>query len=610
MSTSTAEPPIDHAGPYDPGHGDQPHVGPAWAAGCDEVPPRYRIPDGYDITDHGVFSVKETKDGEQRIRVTYAPLLPVGVFVDPAGGQMLELVWKDHNRWVNRVVPRSIAKSGRKLITALGDAGLPAVDADSKALERWLAAAEAANRWIIPRRALARWLGWQPDGTFVTSPGQPTRVEPTYEDQAAAIAAHHEHGTLAQWQAALTVIESYPVAKVAVYIGFAAPLLDVLGVDSFTVDISGRSTRGKTSAAKLGLSVWADPSEKGDGLFSWRTSLISVEKRLNICRGLPVVIDETRVVKVPELVDQVLYQVPKNHGQARGGGWPNLLPWSTIVISTGEQSALSFTTHQGAAARVLSLERAPFTGGTDDGAAAKAVTDAVNEHYGVAGPVFLARLQQHLARRDGRDGLRARHGELTALLRGESDMSGRRAPMVACLALAAELVHRWGLVPFEPLSKELWLELFITTESTDDRPQMALDVVREFVASHSSQLWRPGMSTLAEPATGWIGRHFEVEGQPTVALLPERLRDALKRAGYVLAAVLPGWQEIGCLVKFGGEGKGAYLPVRALGEGKTRMYVFTPGTVVDSTSDAGDDTAGERSPGAEPAATTSNRQLR
>ena len=126
--------------------------------------------------------------------------------------------------------------------------------------------------------------------------------------------------------------------------------------------------------------------------------MLAVEKRLNLVRGLPVVLDETRVVKYPELVDQVLYQVPKNHGQARGAGWPSLLPWSTIVISTGEQSALSFTTHQGAAARVLALTRPPFgTGAVDNGQAAINVARGIDDNYGHAGPAFVQQLRATIA---------------------------------------------------------------------------------------------------------------------------------------------------------------------------------------------------------------------
>mgnify|MGYP002621552924 CR=1 FL=1 len=563
-----------------------------WADDCADIPPGWTVPAGYEVSGDGVFLVREVRDGLQRARVTYAPLLPVGAYIDPSGHQMVELVWRDHGRWVNRVVARNIAKSGRRLITALGDAGLPAVDADAKLLERWLAAAEAYNQRVIPRRSLYRWLGWQADGTFVTGPTGRHRVEPIYDEQAPAIAAHHPHGDLESWKQAIKLIEPYPVAQMALYAGLAAPLLSLLRLDSFTIDLSGRSTRGKTTAAKIGLSLWADPTEKGDGLFSWRATMLAIEKRLNVVRGLPVVIDETRVVKHNELVDQVLYQVPKNHGQARGAGWPSLLPWSTIVISTGEQSALSFTTHQGAAARVLALTRPPFgTGGADNAKAAIAVGRGIDENYGLAGPAFVERLQAALAERPACTTarpcppartcalcqLRDRHAALTKRFRGDTDMSGRRAPMVAALALAAQLGHEYGIVPFTPPEPAVWQELFAAADATDNRPDMALEVVREWVASHHDELWTPARTI--QPTTGWIGRRLQLDGdKPTVALLPERLKAALARSGYTLDAVLPGWQELGYLHK--GSGRTPYLHTRKLGETKVRMYIFTPGTIL------------------------------
>ena len=56
--------------------------------------------------------------------------------------------------------------------------------------------------------------------------------------------------------------------------------------------------------------------------------------------------------------------------------------------------------------------------------------------YGTAGPAFVARLQAKMAGDSGPGKLRARHGELTEMLRGGTDMPGRRVPLVACLALA------------------------------------------------------------------------------------------------------------------------------------------------------------------------------
>ena len=108
----------------------------------------------------------------------------------------------------------------------------------------------------------------------------------------------------------------------------------------------------------------------------------------------------------------------------------------------------SFTTHQGASARVLSICSPPF--GTD-GSTSRAAAEAVRQGWKrtTAGrPRFRRRLQARLTEDGGPDKLRARHGELTEMLRGGTDMTARRAPLAACLALAAELAAEWGIVPF------------------------------------------------------------------------------------------------------------------------------------------------------------------
>ena len=162
-------------------------------------------------------------------------------------------------------------------------------------------------------------------------------------------------------------LTGHPRAQIGIYASLAAPLLRILGLPSFTVDWSGRSTTGKTITVVVGLSAWADPSETAGAFATWKTSVIATEKRLNLVRGLPVVLDESQLAFPPELVGDVLYQVGENVGKGREGGWASMLAWETIVLSTGERPALSFTARQGASARVLSVEGYPF--GSDPAAA-------------------------------------------------------------------------------------------------------------------------------------------------------------------------------------------------------------------------------------------------
>lgn len=555
---------------------DPQRLGP-WAKKCPEIPDGFLIPLGWKCDQYGMHKVVERRDGPVDVRIAYGPVLPVATHSDPDGSQLVELVWFDGIRWVNRLVPRSTAKAGKRLVAALGDAGFPATDGAGKDIEQWLAAAEALNRRVIPDHRIARWLGWQPDGTFLASTvDSPVRLEVAFPEQQPALNAHRPVGTLAGWQEGVAAVEALPVAKMALYAGLAAPLLDVLGIDSFVVDFAGRSTRGKTTAAKIGLSCWADPSEKGDGTFSWRTTIFAIEKRLNLVRGLPVLLDETRVVTKPEMVDEVLYQVSKNHGKARSGGYPSLLPWSTVVISTGEQPALSFTSHQGASARVLGITRPPFgKGTTENGQAAVTVGRAVDENYGHAGPLFVAHLRDTLATPGGRADLVARHRDLTEKLRGPNDLSSRRAPLVAVLALAADLCRRWKIAPGLTMpALEVWLDLFAADEATDNRPEMALDAAMEWVAANSFALWYP-KCTRRDPPGGWIGRTVKVGDKTTVAVLPGRLKTAMERAGITLDTVLPAWKENGWLVK-GSEEKRPWDPKKRLGSGNPRMLTFHP----------------------------------
>ena len=549
------------------------------------LPEGHLLPFPYEFHQGAVFHVADKKDrtgeviGEIRTRVTYGPLCVARMCSSAEGEQWFDLEWRDGARIVTRRVDGAVLRSGRTLVRELGIAGIPVIEADAKHVERYLAAYLTANRDVLEetRMTIARYLGWQEDGvTFVTGDGAPWPVEPSQPEQRPALSAHRPHGTLKDWQEAIGRLERYPVVRIALAAGFAPALLRIFGERSFTLDISGRSTRGKSTAAAVALSAWADPSGHGEGMATWKSTQLMIEKRLNLVRGLPVVLDETRVVKSPDIVDQVLYQVSMNHGAARGGGWASMLPWHTVVISTGEQPALSFTSHEGAAARVLSLRRAPFgTDGQRSAQDARAVTDAIAEHYGTAGPAFVHRLCALLAEDDGAVRLRKRHSELVDehAEAARTDIARRRAPLVAALHLAAQLAHEWEIVPLPALETDVFAEHFSEESAREDRGEMALDVVRALIAAHGHRLCPLNAQTAAidPPAAGWIGAHSDKDGVPAIGILPRVLAEELGRATPPIAidAVKEAWTERGSI-----ELEGKRLARVMVGGNQARAYVF------------------------------------
>jgi hypothetical protein len=543
------------------------------------LPGSVRTPYGYRVTGQGVEVLSQS--GESWNRVTFAPLVVTATFEDPEGDQYVELSWIDRSlgrpRRISRIVSRETAKRGRKLIEYLGSAGLPAVEGDARAVEKWLAEFEACNVGRIPSEQLARWLGWQDDGTFVSSPEDGIKVDVPFEEQRGPARAHARKGTLDGWQETVEHLAGYPVPRVAVAAALAAPLLKPLGLNSFTLDISSRSTKGKTTALQCALSVWADPSEHASAMSNWRTTLYAIEKRLNLVRGIVTVFDETMAVTDDTLIDEVLYQLPMNHGKARSGGaFGNMLPWETILLSSGERPALSFTTSQGAAARILGTTIAPF--GDGGGPAAAAARDGVLAHHGHAGPEFIRYILSGLAQPNGREKLKEHHRTLVDEFRGGGDMTNRRAPMVAALALAETLACRTGLLPYEPLELDVWRGLFTAHNPTDNRPDMALDVLREYVAGHAHELFTATRAAMNEkpPYSGWLGvMASDKTGVSKVALLPERVRKILADAGYSLDAVVGSWVDAGYLETLKSQRPPHLVPRRFDGL-RAKCLAFTP----------------------------------
>jgi hypothetical protein len=537
--------------------------------------PQTATPEPYKVNRAGVHVLQSFGQTQRWVQITYAPLVITKAYTDADGKQSVELAWTDRGRVVRRVVSREAVVRGRELIKTLGGDGLPVLEGDAREVERWLAVFEAENVHTIPTGYVARHLGWQPDGTFVSGPDGDTRVEVAYEEQKGAAAAHRQKGSLEAWRAGIAQLESYPVPRVVLAASFAAPLLRPLNMPSFTVDISSRSTRGKTTCLQCGLSVWADPSEDARALASWRTTLIGAEKHLNLVRGLVTALDETMTAESPEIVNNILYDLPKNEGKLRGGGWPSGLQWQTVLLSTGERPALSYSTHQGAAARVLSLTQSPF--GEGGGPVAVALRDCILENHGTAGPAFVERLIRQTSTPDGLASLRAEHEALRQQLLGTTDMSGRRAPKVAAVALAEILAHRWGIIPYSPLPVERWRRMFAEVEDqTDDRPEMAMDVLRTHVASHAAHLYRQGQSSRDDqPHAGWLGLVPPAGTAPWVAIAPEKARRVLADAGYSLDAVLQGWIEAGYLELMQSQRPPHLIKKKILGA-QAKYLVFTP----------------------------------
>jgi hypothetical protein len=494
-----------------------------------------------------------------------APVLIVTQYTDPDGGCMVDLLWRAPNgAWRVRTVDRGVVISGKRLIKELGNAGLPTTERRAGVLEQWLSESLQANRYRTPQRPVARWIGWQGPNEFLASPDDGTKFVVRDPKQETAASAHHKAGTFAEWKATIQIASNWPVLRIVITAGLASVLLRPLGLSSTTLDISGRSSGGKSIAAKAAFSCWGDPSPEGGGIALWSDRGYAKELRLTLVRGLPIVLDESQNLgryQTAEDVIALVYAIPNDRGAARGGEWLSAPEWSTIVISTGEKSLLAFDDRQGAAPRRIPVGTLPIPKAGDLGISdqdirqqIKAFEDGITANYGHAGPAFAARLVSEItAHGDG--WLKDRHRALTEQCQGPSDWTRRRAPHVAALALASELATEWGIVPVPHPAWSVWEDLMLSDEAVagEDQVTRTIEAVTAALARFQAGIDH-GDPDRAQPPGGWIAKVglVPIDGSQISAVMAtaSQIREWLTRAGLDYGSAHVAWRDVGAIVAF------------------------------------------------------------
>lgn len=217
-----------------------------------------------------------------------------------------------------------------------------------------------------------------------------------------------QSGTLEEWR---ENIGRYAVcnSRLALAIGtaLAAPLARLLGIEGGGFHLFGDSRDGKSTAARLALSIWGNPEQlevKWSGTTIGFTN-IAAERN----DGL-LVLDEIAQANARTVADTaytVINGVSKIQG-AKDGGNREINRWRVFVLSTGEKPLQSYVSRSGEewnAGQAARLPDIPSDAGEGsgiyntlhnfpDGAAlSEHLQTAAARYHGTAAPALIARLQ-------------------------------------------------------------------------------------------------------------------------------------------------------------------------------------------------------------------------
>lgn len=545
------------------------------------------IPEKYYLTSKAVGElIKGGNGGLERIVITRTPIFISTRFVNLADGtECLQLSWLRDGKWKQHIVPRAVIATPRS-ITELANQGLPVTCKNAGTLIQYLAEFEAVNLTALPRAQVSHQMGWQGKnerlgflwGRTLLQPGRESKI---IDLESLPLNGGNQHlvafqgadagdeqiadalracGSFEAWARGINEVVDYPRVLLAVYGALAAPLLHVLGCANFIMDWCGPTSGGKTTAVRTGGSVWGNPDERSAAsvVGTWDATRVWINRASMVLHNLPLIMDDTKRSKYPKDIARVLYDFASGRDRGRGslGGTRRSGTWNSVMLSTGEAPATSFTNDGGTRGRVLTLWGHPF--GRADATTAplvQRVNQSVLSNYGHAGPLLV---QAMLSQQNNWEKWRLKYEEVVAAYRekaGADPVAGRLCSYFAALALTAGIAHAALELPWayrDPL-EAAWEDLVSGVKEADVAAQALSAVIGWAKANQGS--FRGRHQENRTPLHGWAGRWDHGNSWEYIAFVGHRLKELLRQFDFESEAVIRSWYDRGWLLTSSGRRK-------------------------------------------------------
>lgn len=460
----------------------------------------------FDTNNRGVWwiNVRTDKDGdivEAEPLLLSDPIDIIGTGQDNDGAYYRIIKFKDKITRKQKTAALPQAEiAGGKCWERLGFYGLfiESNPAKRRKLADYLQKEGSQTAFTITDRA-----GWHEDSYIMPSGETITATDKDpaiiYNGDTSQAKAYQPNGELTDWQ---QNIARYAVGNsrlcLALGASFAAPLLSLLNEESGGFHLMGDSSDGKTTAAKVALSVWGKPS---GSLLSWSGTKIGFSNTAAARNDGLLVLDEIGQAS-PHVIGDTVYSVMNGINKVQGakqGGNRALSRWKVMMFSTGEKTPDSILKHHkgdwnaGQAARLPSIRAAAQYGiydtlhGFEDGALlSEHIAQSTEKYHGTAGRLFIRQLLDDLeqAKQQATERMAAFMATIPELSGQARRVAKRFAIAAAALELAAPVTGLPVGVGMAGVKKcfDEWLEANGAGKHEDRR---IIEQAEDFIAQHA-----------------------------------------------------------------------------------------------------------------------------
>ena len=467
----------------------------------------------FEVTDKGVsFIGPDDKDGNPKPAVWICA--PLHVVASTRDGQSSEwgrlLEWRDpdgvRHQWA---MPNELLQGdGIEVRRELAREGLSI--SPVKAAREFL----ATYLQVWPPDAQARCvdrLGWH-GGVYVL-PGEVfgnngERV--VFQNAGCVEPAFSAAGTVEEWRDHVAMLaQGNSRLALAICIAFAGTLLELAGEDSGGFHLYGPSSTGKSTALKVGASVWGRPEHPDPYWRSWRMTTNGLEGLAALHNDGLLILDELSQAD-PREAGEAAYMLANGLGKARAarnGTARQSASWRLVFLSAGEESLSAFMARAGqkpTAGQEIRLAEIAADAGAGlgsfeelheaaNGAAfSMAVKDAASRYHGAVGREWLGMLVRDRSELGAvlADGIRQFIEKFAP--DGCSGQVARVARRFGLVAVAGEIASRYKLTGWNQGESITavgkcfvsWLDGFGWTGNREEKA--LLDQVRSFFAANGA----------------------------------------------------------------------------------------------------------------------------
>lgn len=448
--------------------------------------PEKRAP-AYIITPSGVIYINEKGEEKTIIRAkTEITGISDNLDIDPED--------TERNRYTHyKVLSGNIAlfMSHGDLLTRAGvikmiNAGMMAAEGDARLINVFfLRSIENAFKKCEMLAVCSR-PGWKRNKSIFVSGN--TAYSPEGNSEVSLLDKHSQEmydkaGSLEGWKhISLLKWLDYDTARICCYIAMSGFISSFLGLPNILGSITGRTTGGKTTTAKVAGSLIGRAYGGEHIVRSANITLTAAEKLSISVNGHFLVLDETKTNKDYEPIIYLLA-----NGRARGRAPNSELEkaegFTASYLFTGESDLLKDTVAQGANGRLITIvNRIPKS--NENAENAKDIEEVIQNNYGHFKELFLNKMMED------KEGLQKRYRELSAEFRDENrDIGARVGDIIACICLSGEIL--------EGIFKEQGIP-------TKDYKALCTELMRENITSdQKKEYWLRGLEIVYNEVSTW-----------------------------------------------------------------------------------------------------------